>query len=123
MPRSGRPPTVDRQGILDALDDEPTSSLRDLSKVTQVPRSTIHKVLIESGKVSKRRRVVPHDLTPAQARKRVEVCPDNLRVRGLRKILDSLIYQVEKWVYYSNPANKPVWVDFDALPPSREKYA
>ncbi|VDO34998.1 unnamed protein product [Haemonchus placei] len=28
MPRS--PTTVDRQGILDALDDEPTSSLRDL---------------------------------------------------------------------------------------------
>ncbi|XGW07232.1 hypothetical protein V3C99_017063 [Haemonchus contortus] len=71
MPKSGRPATT---SILDALDDEPTS-LRDLSKVTQVPRSTIHKVLIESTKVSKKRRVAPHDLTPPQATKRDRGAP------------------------------------------------
>uniref|UniRef100_A0A0N4W6S5 HTH arsR-type domain-containing protein n=1 Tax=Haemonchus placei TaxID=6290 RepID=A0A0N4W6S5_HAEPC len=46
MPRSGRPATVDRQGILNALGDEPTSSLRDLSKVTQVPVSPSTKSLL-----------------------------------------------------------------------------
>ena len=73
-PRSGRPSTFDEDALRSALEDEPSSCTRDLEAVLGVGKSTVHRHLQQLDFVHKKPRQDPHELTEAQARKRVEIC-------------------------------------------------
>jgi hypothetical protein len=61
------PTTVPDDAILDALQQQPFSSVRELAKLTCIPRSTVHRHLTQTlGFVMKYLRWVPHSLTDAQ---------------------------------------------------------
>lgn len=119
-PRSGRPTTIDSHPVLQALENQPTSSLRSLERTTGVSRCTVSRILHNSGKVPRKPQVIPHDLTFGQKKQRVDTCVANLDHPHRSKLLNSLICQDGKWVYYSNPVHNPVW-DVDAPPPTRAK--
>jgi hypothetical protein len=58
------PNTVTDDAILDALQQQPFSSVSELAKLTCIPRSTVHQHLTQTlGFVVKHFRWVPHSLT------------------------------------------------------------
>jgi DNA-binding MurR/RpiR family transcriptional regulator len=64
---SDPPPEVVDKAILEALDQTPLASVRELAKTTCIPRTTVWSRLTESlGFFVKHLRWVPHNLTDAQ---------------------------------------------------------
>jgi hypothetical protein len=58
--------TVTDDAILDPLQRQPFSSIRELAKLTCIPRSTVHRQVTQTlGFVVKHLRWVPHGLTDA----------------------------------------------------------
>jgi hypothetical protein len=62
------------QAVLAALDDNPFASVRQLSRLTHLPSTTVYRRLIESlGFVVHHLRWMPHALSDAQKGKRVNL--------------------------------------------------
>jgi hypothetical protein len=71
--------TVIDNTIMDALEEQPFSSIRELDQLTCIPRSTGHRHLTQSlGFVAKHLRWVPHSLTAAQKAQRVTLLNEPL---------------------------------------------
>jgi hypothetical protein len=65
--------TVIDKTILDSLEKQSFSSIRELAQLICIPRSTVHRHLTQSlGFVVKHLRWVPHSLTPARKAQRVK---------------------------------------------------
>ena len=77
--RSGRPPVVDDAALLRALKNQPNASNPDLSHLLGHSKSTINLHLKQLGYVAKRPRIESHELTEAQAQRRVNICNQLLR--------------------------------------------
>jgi DNA-binding IclR family transcriptional regulator len=72
--------TVIDNAILDALEKQPFSSIRELAQLTCIPRSTVHRHLTQSlGFVVKHLRWVPHSLTAAQKAQHITLSNELLR--------------------------------------------
>jgi histone-lysine N-methyltransferase SETMAR len=72
--RSGRPLEVDSDALRAAVEVNPGTSTRRLSDDLGVSQSTAVRHLHRIGKVNRSCRVVPHELSAAQAQRRVEAC-------------------------------------------------
>ena len=73
--RAGQPPTLDNEDLWAALEDEPSSSSRELASVLGISsHRTVLNHLHQMDFTHKKRRQDPHELTEAQAKHRVEVC-------------------------------------------------
>ena len=70
-PRPGRPAELDDEDLLAALEAGPHSSTRELSATAGHSKTTIHRHLNEIGLVNNRPRQDLHELTDAQAERRV----------------------------------------------------
>ena len=70
-PSSGRPIEVDRQAVLEAIEETPSLTTRMLAEDFDCDQKTIVNILHELGKIWKKTRWVPHELAKAQKRKRV----------------------------------------------------
>jgi transposase len=70
----GRPPNLDHDArILSVLEREPNASVREIAHETRIPKSTVFDILRKRLNYSARNyRFVPHTLTEAQRRERVE---------------------------------------------------
>jgi hypothetical protein len=74
------------QAILMALADHPFSSMRELSRMTCLPRSTVHRHLTWSFHFPIRHlRSVPHFLDPGQKETRVNLAHELLHVLSLQR--------------------------------------
>jgi hypothetical protein len=74
------------QAILTALADYPFSSVRELSRLTYLPRSTVHRYLTRSLRFTIRRlRWIPHFLDPGQKQMRVNLARELLHVLSLQR--------------------------------------
>ena len=73
-PRSGRPTKLDNDDLLAALEDEPSSSAREVATEHGVSHTAVLTHLHQLKFVHKKPRQDPHQLTEAQANKRVEIC-------------------------------------------------
>jgi len=71
--RLGRPIEVDRQAVLDTIEEHPSLTTRMLAEDFGCGHTIIENILHELGKVWKKTRWVPHELTAAQKAKRVAV--------------------------------------------------
>ena len=72
--RPGSPLIINLNELKHALDSVPCQSTRDLEKNTGLAKTTIHYHLKRLGLVPKLGGWIPHELTPAQKKKRVELC-------------------------------------------------
>ena len=70
-PHSGRPIEVDRQAVLEAIEETPSLTTRMLAEDFDCDQKTIVNILHELGKIWKKTHWIPHELTEAQKRKRV----------------------------------------------------
>ena len=69
QPRAGRPREVDREAVLAAIEESPSLTTRMLAD--GCVHGTIENILHEAGKVWKKTRWVPQEMTAAQKRNRV----------------------------------------------------
>ncbi|VDP47141.1 unnamed protein product [Heligmosomoides polygyrus] len=118
---TGRPHTQNRQLVFAACGARPDLSVRELSDLTNTPKSTVHDVLRSSGKVAKLPRVVPHALTPHDKRKRVDTCTSLLIRRHTFAWIDSIVTMDEEYCVYDRLVRRKHWVDFDELPQPQPK--
>lgn len=109
--RPGRPKFANSSLVLGALEQEPDSSVRELSRQTAIPKSTVHRLLIAAGKKAKMPAIVPHDLSAEQLRARVQICEKLLCRRRTFAWLDQIVAMDEKWMSYDNSAPKRIWID------------
>lgn len=109
--RLGRPATLDPEVLRKAVEANPRTSTRRLSDEVGSSKSTIHRHLIQLGKVNKSCRVVPHDLTPAQAKCRVDICRDLLSNPQDDRFFKRIVTCDEKWILYRNPDMTKQWLD------------
>lgn len=114
--RSGRPSTVDSQAIMNSANANPCTSVRRLSDEVQIPKSSVHRKLLSHGKRNRRCKVVPHDLTPEQAEKRLQVCEQLLLYPNDERFLKTIVTCDEKWVYFRNPDLRNQWLSPNQSP-------
>jgi len=101
-PRSGRPTVLDESDLQAALDAEPSSSTRDLEAELGVSHMTVWNHLQKLDFVHKKPRQDPHELTEAQANKRVEVCRQLLNNPLDDRFWKRIVTSDEKWLYLVN---------------------
>lgn len=73
-PRSGRPQEVDSEALNAAVEANPCASTRRLSNDLGIPQTSVVEHLHRMGKVYRSCRLIPHELSAAQAQRRVEIC-------------------------------------------------
>lgn len=109
---AGRPREVDRQAVLNSIEAAPSLTTRMLAEEFECAQSTIVEILKELGKVWKKTRWVPHELTDAQKIKRVNCAQVLLdRQNETPFLANRLITGDEKWISYKNPSRHGEWVD------------
>ena len=111
QPRSGRPPTLDSKVLRQSVEANPATSTRRLSGELGISKSTIASQLHKLGKVNTRCREVPHQLTPAQAQRRVDTCRQLLENPMDERWIKRVVTCDEKWVYFSNPDKENQWLE------------
>ena len=116
--RSGRPPELADDEMLDALDDMPASSTRELAAVLSVGKTTVHRHLQQQDFVPKKPRQDPHELTEAQACRRAEMCRQLLGYPLDDRFWKRIVTSDEKWIFMVNHNRQRRWVHRDESPPS-----
>jgi hypothetical protein len=121
-PEMGSCDSIDR-AILQAFNEQPFSSLRQLAKRTLIPATTIRCHLVDKmGYKIKHCKCVPHRRSAAQKQTRVTIS------RSLLDLLHSLQHQSwkylvtldEAWFYFSN-AHEQIWLPEDEDPPTNAR--
>lgn len=108
--RSGRPRTVDTKAILEAVENNPSTSSRVLSHELDIPQTSIVRHLHEIGKVSRSCREVPHQLSESQAKQRMDICRKLLENPCDERFFRRIVTCDEKWIYFHNADNKKQWL-------------
>jgi histone-lysine N-methyltransferase SETMAR len=119
----GRAPHFENDAlILDCLHMYPFSSVRSISTHTKIPQTTVYRTLLRLNFTVKHLKWVPHTLTEAQKRKRVEISQELLWIlstakrRGWAKFLTG----DESWFYLSTD-HQLVWLPEGETIPTRAK--
>lgn len=108
--RSGRPPTIDENVVLEAIEADPTLSTRMLSADIGCSHVQISKILHQNGKRLRHGKWIPHDLTEGQKNQRLAAAQQLLIRQQQTPFLDRLVTCDEKWVQYKNPVRKNQWL-------------
>lgn len=111
QPRSGRPVSTDSEALRELVEANPATSTRRLSAELGTPQTTVIRHLHQLGKVNRRCRQVPHDLTQQQAQRRVDACQQLLTNPWDDRFIRRIVTCDEKWVYFSNPDKENQWLD------------
>ena len=119
QPRSGRPSTLENDDLQSALEDEPSSNSRELASILGVSsHQTVLNHLHQMDFVHKKPRQDPHELTEAQAKRRVEVCRQLLQNPLDDRFWKRIVTSDEKWIYLVNHNRQKRWVLRGQDPPS-----
>jgi histone-lysine N-methyltransferase SETMAR len=127
--KSSEPPentsiTVVGNAILDALKQQPFSSIREIAKLTCIPRTTVHRHLTSSlGFVVKHLHWVPHELTANQKSLRASLSKQLLReVQSIQhQGWQFIITLDESWFYFAT-SHELIWLRAGEAPPERPKH-
>ena len=108
--RSGRPMDIDLSQLRQAIEEEPSLTIREVASTLGCSSGTVHYHFKKLSLDSKLGEWIPHDLTPAQQEKRVNACRQLLSFRRTFNWLDNLITCDESWVLYANIQRKREWL-------------
>jgi hypothetical protein len=116
LPRLGRPKTSNLEVLREAVEANPSKSIRSLSSELSISKSGVHRQLHELGKVNRRCREIPHELTPEMAKKRVEICQKLVQNPSDLRFFKRIVTCDEKWIYFRNPNKDNQWIDCGSTP-------
>ena len=106
-PRSGCPITVNTEAIRKAVEAKSSTSIRRLLAELDIPQTSVFRHLHAIGKVNRRCREVPHDLTKNQR----QTCRKLLENPRDDRFIQRIVACDEKWVYFSNPDKQNQWLN------------
>ncbi|CAF4638132.1 unnamed protein product, partial [Didymodactylos carnosus] len=107
----GRPSPLDNDGLRAALEDEPSSSTRELASVFGVSsHQTVLNHLHQIDFTHNKPRQDPHKLTEAQAQRRAEVCHQLLENPLDDRFWKRIVTSDEKWVFLVNHNRQKQWI-------------
>jgi histone-lysine N-methyltransferase SETMAR len=109
-PRSGRPSVTEPDPLVELLQDNARLSVREMSELLGLPKSTIHDHLRKLKFVARHDVWVPHDLTERNLIERISVCDTLLQRFHQEDFLKQIVTGDEKWVLYANPKRKKAWL-------------
>ena len=99
----------------------PRKSVRAVADELGIHHTTVSRRLRAIGKVKRLDSWVPHELTPANKKRRLEVC-SSLSVRNRREgFLHRVVTSDEKWISYDNRKRSGQWLDRVQRPGRRPK--
>lgn len=108
---SGAPILVNQEGLRRAIEGNPLLSTRQLSTDLGVSQSSICRHLSQINKVNRRCREVPHELTPENLQRRVDICKQLLSNPLDERFFKRIVTCDEKWIYFRNENNQNQWLD------------
>lgn len=117
--REGRPQTIDDDELKAAVEQDPFLTSRELGEMFDCSHTAILKRLEAIGKVNKRGRWLPHNLSVNNKIQRVSACSSllsQLNRVGFSRFWDSFVTSDEKWIVYDNSGNQNQWLDRDQAP-------
>lgn len=106
---AGRPVTVNRRVLRRRFKRDRTQSAEELSQRLCHP-TTARRWLRSLGRKWRRGRYIPHELTPAQKKNRVDTCQELLRRHRQGRLLSRIITCDECWVYYDGRVKRCQWL-------------
>ncbi|CAK9826702.1 Histone-lysine N-methyltransferase SETMAR [Anthophora retusa] len=109
-PRSGRPTAFNPEALKALIELEPQLTTDEIAERLGSSSSTVHRHLIQLGKVSKLGKWVPHELTVSNRIQRMNICASLRDRQNNRAFLDQIITGDEKCVLYCNPKRKRQWL-------------
>jgi histone-lysine N-methyltransferase SETMAR len=109
--RSGRPTVLRLDDLRAAVEDDPATSTRKLSADLGVSHMSVARHLHQIGKVSRSCRVVPHELSNAQAQRRIDLCKQLLANPNDERFFKRIVTGDEKLIYLRNPNMQNQWVN------------
>ena len=116
LPREGRSIFLDRQVLKQAVYANAYLTTRELAKMFDCSPSTIFRSLMDIGKVNKRGRWIPHELTENNKIQRTMTCSSLLSLSKKSGFMDSILTCDEKWIMFDNTSQKSQWLDPDQTP-------
>jgi [histone H3]-lysine36 N-dimethyltransferase SETMAR len=108
--RSGRPRTLNDELLCQQIEQHPGSSTRNLSAEHGSSKDTVARHLHQLGFANRRPRLIPHELTEEQAKKRVTICKQLLANPQDLRFWRRIVTVDEKWVFFHNPDNRNQWI-------------
>lgn len=105
-----------------ALEDKRDWTEAELAEELDIPQSTIHRILTQDLKLSKRLGIfVPHELTPENRAARIAASNNNLQLlRKHPRLLKQTLALDESWVFLRTPKDRThskYWLAKDEPPP------
>ncbi|KFD56828.1 hypothetical protein M514_02505 [Trichuris suis] len=94
--------SLENELLKETVEDEPNIKVRELAPRLEVRYSMSSRHLAQIGKSKKLPRLIPHELTQTNRKKRVAACLDLLLRQAERPFLDRIITCDEKWCLCDN---------------------
>ena len=108
---SGRPFAGNSEALRAIVESNPCISTRQLSAAVGPSQSSIVRHLKKINKVNRRCREVPHELTPNNIQRRIEICRNLLQNPLDERFFKRIVTCDEKWIYFHNENNQNQWLD------------
>jgi transposase len=123
-PSDESPTTIIDGASLDALDKQPFSSVRELTKLTSIPTTTVYRRLTRSlGFVVKHLRCVPHTLTDTQKAEAMALSNQLLlEMRSIKHQGWHFIITLDKLWFSFSRDHEQIWFRPDQEPPEWDKH-
>jgi histone-lysine N-methyltransferase SETMAR len=112
------------EAILSVLDENPFASVRQLSRLTHIPATTVYPRLTESlGFTARHLGWVPHALSEEQMAQRVELSRELLRILQVQhdRAWHYIVTLDELWLYLSTD-HELIWLPHGEKVPERERH-
>jgi histone-lysine N-methyltransferase SETMAR len=110
QPRSGRPREIDREAIIEAIEEDPTLPLADLADDFDCTQQQIRNILKAAGKKWKKSNWIPHALAQAQKNKRKKIARKLLRRQNRAPFLNNVVTTDEKWIFFRSQRRPNQWL-------------
>ena len=95
--------------LLEVIDNNSFLTIRELAEIFNCSHKKIENYIREIGKVNKRGRWLPNELSQINKQTRVNVCSSllsQLKRAGSNKFWDSILISDEKWIVYDNTSKR-----------------
>ena len=115
-PREVRPQILDRKALKATVDANPYLTTRELMSMFDCCQATIINGLRDIGKVNKRGRSLPHNLSDKNKNQRSVACSSLLSQAKREGFMDSILTNDEKWIMFDNTTQGSQWLGRDQAP-------
>ena len=111
LEHTGRTGYIPEELVLEQLAKDKSQSTREIAGAIGVSHEAVRKHLKRAGKVRKKATLVPHALSAANEKRRLDICMELLERERSDPFLRRLLTCDETWILYHNEERKSYWLD------------